>query len=332
MPQLVSTDTWFPFDYIRRNPDANCIEHLLSFDPQCHFDMIAAQLLWAKTSIDYFINLGKVFDAAVSKSPTTVRQAIVYHWLKAVATAVAATEEYRTHFMAGIARLMGRTNVLMSSEEVLAHHSLLEKNQSAKGKLWIEFRMEMNPLACKVDDVCLDRKFLLDNPKLTPENAFSPGTILRLNGIPAEQKRSFFLEAVELWRQVQNSPNNPSIPKFGDAAARLLRVTEKFSKTASYHTEAEATAAQAAAANPQNPIPATEPGYGLEDQANDAAGGAEIEVKPQSLSAVNSDQDGHAIQPESPDTVMGDDDGHAPIGHLLDLSSMDSGLDEDSAV
>ena len=332
MPQLVSTDTWFPVDYVRRNLDANGVEYLLAFDRQCQFDMVMVQLVWAKASIENLTQLGKVFDAAVSKSPATVRQAILHHWLEAVVVAVAATEEYLAHITTGIERLQGSIDVLMSSEELLVHHSQLQNHQLASERLWIEFRMDMNLLARKVDDVCLKENFPLFNPKLTPTNALRPGTILQIVRIPAEQKRSFFLEAVELWRQMQNLPNNNDIPEFGIATTRLLRLTENIRETASYQTEAEAAAAQSAAADPQNPIPATERSYGPEEQAKEAAGGDEIGVKLQSLSTVTNDQDGHAVLPENPTTVMGDDDGHAPIGNLLDSSFVEPDSSEDGAV
>lgn len=316
MPQLVSTGTWFPFDHIRRDPDADVVEYLLALDPQCQFDMIMAQFGWAKTSIDYLVQLGKTFDATVSKSPVSIRQAIVHHWLEAVVVAVAATEEYLTHITAGIERLQDSTNVRMSSDETLAHYSLLEKCQLFKGRYGLESRLAMNSLACKVDGVCLDSNFLLFNPEITPEKALSPGAILRLIGIPAEHKQSFFLEAVQLWCQMQSSQDFEDIPKFGKAASRLLCVTDHFWKTASYQTEAEAAAAQSAAADQQVQLPATVPGYGLEDQAKDAADGAEIGVEPQSPRTVLGDQDYHTIQPESPNTVIGDTDGYAPLGDL----------------
>lgn len=313
MPQLVSTDTWFPFDHVRQNPNAGSDEAILPSGSQYHLDMIMPQLNWAGTSIDYLIVLGDIFDAAVSNSPVTVRQAIVHHWLKAVVVAVAATEEYFTHIAIGIERLQSSLNGLVPSDVVLAHRSLLERFRLLKGRLWTAFRTAIKSLACKVDDICLDQIFLLFNPEFTPSNAFRPGTILCLVGLPAEQKQSFFLEAVKLWCQVQTSCEVEDIPRFGKAASRLLRVTEHFWKTGSYQSEAEVATA---ATDPQTQISAADSGYALEDRPSNAADDAEAKVESQSPSTIIGDQEAETVQPESPDTLMGDDEGPDYFGDL----------------
>lgn len=158
------------------------------------------------------------------------------------------------------------------------------------------FQSAMDLFARKVDDVCLNRDTLLLNPEISLGNVFSPGAILRLTGMPAERKQGFFLETVALWFQMQSSQDSEDVSKCGKAASRLLWVTDDFRRTASYQTETES---QSAAADLQIQIPATEPCSRPEDQATDAADGAEMEDEAQ-----------------SPNMVIGDDDGHAPFGDV----------------
>ena len=316
MPQFVSTDTWFPIDHVRPNPNAGSVESILPLSHPYHLDMIMAQLIWAGNSVDYLIALSNTFDAAVFDSPVTVRQAIINHWLKAVVVAVATTEDYLTLIAIGIERLQSSINVLISSDEVLAHRSQLGRYRQLKGILWTGFQTALKPLAFKVDHVSLDEIFLLFNPEFTPNNAFKPGTILGLVGLSAEHKQSFFLEVVELWGQVQTSwCEIEEIPRLVKAASRLFRVTDDFWKTGSYQPESEA-----ATTDTQTQASTTEFGYGLEDRENDAADGAEIDVEPQSPSTVIGDQEAHSVQPESPDTLVGDYDGHAFFAQETDAA------------
>lgn len=285
MPQLVSTDTWFPFDLVQQ---AGSVESIPILSRQYHPDMIMAQLVWIGTSIDYLKAISNTFDVTVSISPLTVRQTIVHHGLKAIVVAVATTEDYFTHIAIGIECLQSSMNVLISPDEFLARHSQLERHRQLKESLWTDFQNVLKPLACKVDGVWLDQTFLLFNPEFTQKVPFKPGTVLCLPGLPSEQKQSFFLEVVELWDQVQNG----DIPKFEKAASRLLRVTDHFSKTASYQPEAEeAAAAQSVATDPQKTLVlVTELGIGLEDRENDAADEAE------SPATVIGDEEARTIQ------------------------------------
>ena len=286
-------------------------------DLQSHLDMIQPQLAWAKISIDNLSQLEKIFETLkkmVSTSPSNARVTMVDHWLVKVGAAVVAAEEFLTHIMTGIERLRNILNrPVFSDHPGIQRLQVLDRLRADTDKLWVEFRKATNALANKVTDICLDFELLVLNlelmDRLASEEAITPGTVLRLIGLPPHQKKEFFLEVVKLWDLVQNLDGLFAFPERKKALDRLQFVTAQFNAKGFYETEEQA-AANSAGADPQTHLPATKSGSMLEDQANDAATGAETEVEPQSPSTLIGDQDDHFIQLESLNTAMGDGDGN----------------------
>ncbi len=265
------------------------MDEITEDDLQYHFDMIQPQLALAKISNENLSQLEMIFETKVSLPPSNARLTMLDHWVVEVGAAVVAAEEYLTHIMTGIEPLRNSSNSPVSSDyHRIQRLQVLDRLRVDTDKLWVEFRKATNALANKVTNLCLDFELLVLNlelmDRLAPEEAITPGTVLCLIGLPADQKKGFFLKVVKLWDLVQNVNGLFEFPERKKALDRLHFVTAQLNAKGFYETEEQA-AANSVAADPQTQLPATDSGYVLEDQANDAANGAETDRTAESVDA-----------------------------------------------